>query len=131
MSDKVAIGIDLGTTFSCVAIWKNGKVDIIANELGDRTTPSFVSFTKDERLVGSAAKNSIISNLSNTIYDIKRIIGRNYNDSNIQEELKNYTFNITNSNNKPKVSVEYKNETKEFTPEEISSMILIKMKDIA
>ena len=131
MSDKVAIGIDLGTTFSCVAIWKDGKVEIIANDLGDRTTPSFVSFTKDERLVGMAAKNSIISNLSNTIYDIKRIIGRTYDDTNIQEELKNYTFNIINSNNKPKISVEYKDEIKEFTPEEISSMILIKMKDIA
>ena len=131
MSDKVAIGIDLGTTFSCVAVWKDGKVEIIANELGDRTTPSFVSFLNDERLIGMAAKNSIISNLNNTIYDVKRIIGRNYDDDKIQEELKHYTFNIINSNNKPKILVDFKNEKKEFTPEEISAMILTKMKQVA
>jgi len=129
--NNVAIGIDLGTTYSCVAIYKDGKVDIIANELGDRTTPSYVSFTEEERLIGSGAKNLASSNPINTVYDAKRLIGRDYDDPKVQEDMKHYSFNVVNSNNKPKISVMYKNEKKEFTPEEISAMILTKMKNIA
>jgi heat shock protein 1/8 len=131
MKNKVAIGIDLGTTYSCVAVWKNGNVEIIANDLGDRTTPSYVSFTETERLIGTAAKNIASSNPENTVYDTKRMIGRDYNDEKIQEDIKHYSFNLINHNNKPKISVKYKNEKKEFSPEEISSMVLTKMKQSA
>lgn len=131
MTDKVAIGIDLGTTYSCVSVWKNGKVEIIANDLGDRTTPSYVSFTDTERLIGMAAKNIVASNPTNTIYDAKRMIGRDYNDQKLQEDMKHYSFKIVNHNNKPKISVKYKEENKDFTPEEISAMVLTKMKQTA
>jgi len=114
MSNKVAEGIDLGTTYSCVAIWKNGNVEIIANDLGDRTTPSYVSFTETERLIGIAAKNIASSNPENTVYDAKRMIGRDYNDEKIQEDIKHYSFKVINHNNKPKISVKYKNEKKNF-----------------
>jgi len=130
-SSSVAIGIDLGTTFSCVGIYRGGKVEIIANDQGNRTTPSFVSFTSEERLIGDPAKSSASSNPKNTVYDAKRLVGRNYNDSTMQDEIKHFSYNVINKNNKPTIEVEYKNEKKQFTPEEISSMVLIKMKEIA
>ena len=128
---NVAIGIDLGTTYSCVGIYQNGKVEIISNDQGDRTTPSFVSFTDTERLIGVAAKNALTSNPNNTVYDAKRMIGRNFDDEKLQEDMKHFSFNVINKNNKPKISVSFKNELKEFTPEEISAMVLTKMKQTA
>jgi heat shock protein 1/8 len=128
---SVAIGIDLGTTYSCVGIYQNGKVEIIANEQGNRTTPSYVSFNENERLIGDAAKSVSALNPTNTIYDIKRLLGRDYNDKILQDDMKSLPYKIVNSNGKPKVEVEFKGETKQFTPEEISAMILTKMKDIA
>jgi L1 cell adhesion molecule like protein len=128
---SLSIGIDLGTTFSCVGIYRNGRVEIIANDQGNRTTPSFVSFTQDERLIGDAAKSMATSNPKNTVYDAKRLIGRNYNDKHMQEEMKHYSYNVIDKSNKPIIEVEYKSEIKQFTPEEISSMILHKMKEIA
>lgn len=128
---KIAIGIDLGTVNSCVGIYRDGRVEIIANDQGNRTTPSMVSFTNDERLIGDAAKTIASSNSKNTVYDAKRLIGRNYNDNNIEDEIKHYSYNIKNKGNKPIIEVEYKNENKHFTPEEISSMILYKMKEIS
>lgn len=127
----IAIGIDLGTTYSCVGVYQNGKVEIISNDQGDRTTPSFVSFTDEERLIGIAAKNSLTSNPTNTVYDAKRMIGREFSDSKLQEDMKHFSFNVVNKQNKPKISVSFKNELKEFTPEEISAMILTKMKQTA
>jgi len=127
----LSIGIDLGTTFSCVGIYRNGKVEIIANDQGNRTTPSFVSFNSEERLIGEAAKNSASSNPKNTVYDAKRMIGRSFTDPAVQEEIKHFSYNVINKNNKPVIDVEYKNERKQFTPEEISSMILYKMKEVA
>ncbi len=126
-----AIGIDLGTTYSCVGVYQNGNVEIIANDQGNRTTPSYVSFTEEERLIGDAAKSVSSQNPKNTIYDAKRLIGRDYNDQLLQDEKKNLSYEICNDNNKPKVQVEVKGETKKFTPEEISAMILTKMKNIA
>ena len=126
-----AIGIDLGTTNSCVGIYRDGRVEIIANDQGNRTTPSFVSFTSEERLLGNPAKTVAASNAKNTVYDAKRLIGRNYNESHMKEEMKHFSYDIVNKNNKPIIEVEYKNERKQFTPEEISSMILYKMKEVA
>lgn len=128
---NVSIGIDLGTTYSCVGVYRDGKVEIIANDLGERTTPSYVGFTETERLIGAGAKNAATSNPKNTVYDAKRMIGREFNDSKIQEDIKHYSFDLVDRNNKPKVSVMYKGERKEFTPEEISAMILTKMKTTA
>ena len=127
----IAIGIDLGTTYSCVGVYQNGKVEIIANDQGERTTPSYVSFTGTERLIGLAAKNMASSNPSNTVYDAKRMLGRDFNDTKLQEDMKHFSFNVVNNNNKPKIKVEYKDEEKEFTPEEISAMVLTKMKQTA
>ena len=130
-TENIAIGIDLGTTYSCVGVYINGKVEIIANEQGDRTTPSYVSFTESERLIGLAAKNNATSNPTNTVYDVKRIIGRDFTDPQIKDDMKYLSYNLVDRNNKPMVSVQYKEETKEFTPEEISSMILGRMKETA
>ena len=127
----IAIGIDLGTTYSCVGVYTNGKVEIIANDQGERTTPSYVSFTESERLIGLSAKNNASSNPTNTVYDAKRMIGRDFSDEKIQEDMKHFSFDVINCKNKPKISVRYKNEDKEFTPEEISAMILTKMKETA
>jgi heat shock 70kDa protein 1/2/6/8 len=131
MSGKKAIGIDLGTTYSCVSIYQNGSVDIIANQQGNRTTPSYVGFSGTERLIGDAAKNSAAQNPTNTVYDAKRLIGREFNDPLLQKEMKTLSYDVINDNGKPKIRVEYNNENKDFTPEEISAMILTEMKEIA
>lgn len=131
VNSKVAIGIDLGTTFSCVGIYRNGNVEIIANDQGNRTTPSFVSFTDEERLMGDPAKSMASSNPKNTVYDAKRLIGRNFDESAVQQDMKHYSYSVKGKNNKPIIQVKYKGEDKDFTPEEISSMILVKMKEIA
>ncbi|XP_041112337.1 heat shock 70 kDa protein-like [Polyodon spathula] len=127
----VSIGIDLGTTYSCVGVFQHGKVEIIANDQGNRTTPSYVAFTDTERLIGDAAKNQVAMNPSNTVFDAKRLIGRKYEDSVVQSDMKHWPFMVVNEAGKPKVQVEYKGENETFNPEEISSMVLIKMKEIA
>ena len=128
----VAIGIDLGTTFSCVGVFQNGRAEIIANDQGNRTTPSYVAFTDNERLIGDGAKNQANSNPKNTVHDAKRLLGRNYDDPMVQKDKKLWTFDvIDDKKNKPKVKVEYKGEESEFYPEEISAMVLTKMKEIA
>lgn len=127
----VAVGIDLGTTYSCVGVWQHGKVEIIANDQGNRTTPSYVAFTDTERLIGDAAKNQVAMNPQNTVFDAKRLIGRKFDDPKIQDDLKHWPFKVVNDNSKPKIQVEYKGEIKRFTPEEISSMVLTKMKETA
>lgn len=127
-----AIGIDLGTTYSCVGLWQNGRVEIIANDQGNRTTPSYVAFTDEERLVGDAAKNQASMNASNTVYDAKRLIGRTYQDPVVQSDKALWSFDVQCDNkDKPKVRVEYKGEPKSFYAEEISSMVLEKMKSVA
>jgi len=129
--DGPVIGIDLGTTYSCVGIFKNGRVEIIPNELGNRITPSIVAFTDDERLVGEAAKNQGALNPARTVYSIKRLIGRKFNDKEVQHDKKLLPYNIINKEGKPYVEVEVKGEKKSYSPEEISAMILTKMKSIA
>ena len=131
MSKKQAVGIDLGTTYSCVGVFQHGKVEIIANDQGNCTTPSYVAFTDTERLIGDAAKNQVAINPTNTIFDAKRLIGRKYGDSSVQADMKHWPFKIIDHQTKPKIEVEYKSETKTFTPEEISSMVLVKMKETA
>ena len=126
-----AIGIDLGTTYSCVGVFQHGKVEIIANDQGNRTTPSYVAFTDSERLIGDAAKNQVAMNPNNTVFDAKRLIGRKFEDATVQADMKHWPFKVINEGTKPKIQVEYKNETKSFTPEEISSMVLTKMREIA
>lgn len=126
-----AIGIDLGTTYSCVGVFQHGKVEIIANDQGNRTTPSYVAFTDTERLIGDAAKNQVAMNPTNTVFDAKRLIGRKIDDSVVQSDKKHWPFNLANDGGKPKISVEYKGEQKKFSPEEISSMVLTKMKETA
>lgn len=125
------IGIDLGTTYSCVGIMKNGIVEILPNDQGNRITPSYVAFTDEERLIGDAAKNQAASNVNNTIFDIKRLIGLEYSDKIVKKEIRHLPFKITKKGNMPVVSVQVKGEEKTFTPEEISGMILGKMKSIA
>ncbi|XP_036222832.2 heat shock protein 70 [Bactrocera oleae] len=127
----VAIGIDLGTTYSCVGVFQHGKVEIIANDQGNRTTPSYVAFTDSERLIGDAAKNQVAMNPKNTVFDAKRLIGRKYDDPKIMEDVKHWPFKVVSDGGKPKISVEYKGENKRFAPEEISSMVLTKMKETA
>lgn len=127
----VAIGIDLGTTYSCVGVYANGKVEIIANDQGNRTTPSYVSFTDTERLIGDSAKATASMNSSNTVYDAKRLLGRDFNDTHLQQDMKSLSYKIVCDGKKPKVQVEFKGETKQFTPEEVSAMILTKMKETA
>ncbi len=125
------IGIDLGTTYSCVAHYTNDRVEIIANDQGNRTTPSFVAFTDTERLIGEAAKNQAAMNPQNTVFDAKRLIGRKFSDPEVQGDIKHYPFKVVDHGGKPKIQVEFKGETKVFTPEEVSSMVLTRMKETA
>nr|Q00043.1 RecName: Full=Heat shock 70 kDa protein [Histoplasma capsulatum]AAC05418.1 heat shock protein 70 [Histoplasma capsulatum] len=126
-----AVGIDLGTTYSCVGIFRDDRIEIIANDQGNRTTPSFVAFTDTERLIGDAAKNQVAMNPANTVFDAKRLIGRKFADPEVQADMKHFPFKITDKGGKPVIQVEFKGETKEFTPEEISSMVLTKMRETA
>ena len=129
---KVAIGIDLGTVNSCVCVFRNGNVEIIANDQGNRTTPSMVAFNETERLVGDAARNQATSNSKNTVYDAKRLIGRKFTDQVVKHELTNLAYNVVKGpDDKPLIDVQYKGENKTYSPEEISSMVLSKMKEIA
>jgi molecular chaperone DnaK (HSP70) len=133
-SQKYAIGIDLGTTYSCVGVYRDSRLEIIANDQGNRTTPSWVAFTPEgERLVGDAAKSQASANPTNTIYDAKRLMGRKFNEPVVQQEIKTFPFKVIENSKTGGclIQVEYKGETKSFTPEEISAMILGKMKEIA
>ena len=133
-SQKFAIGIDLGTTYSCVGVYRDGQVEVIANDQGNRTTPSWVAFTAEgERLVGDAAKSQASANPTNTIHDAKRLMGRKFSEPVVQQEIKTFPFKVVEN---PKtggclIQVQYKGETKSFTPEEVSAMILGKMKETA
>ncbi|KAK1963259.1 hsp70-like protein [Colletotrichum sublineola] len=134
MADEVydgAIGIDLGTTYSCVATYEGTNVEIIANEQGSFTTPSFVSFTDKERLIGEAAKNQAAMNPVNTVFDVKRLIGRRFDDPTVKKDIESWPFKVVDEGGNPKVQVEYLGETKTFSPQEVSSMVLLKMKEIA
>ena len=126
-----AIGIDLGTTYSCVGVWQNDRVEIIANDQGNRTTPSYVAFTDSERLIGDAAKNQSAMNPHNTVFDAKRLIGRRFADAEVQSDMKHWPFKVIDRAGKPYIEVEYNGEVKQFSPEEISSMVLTKMKETA
>ena len=127
-----AIGIDLGTTYSCVGVWQHDRVEIISNDQGNRTTPSYVAFTDDERLIGDAAKNQTAMNPKNTVFDAKRLIGRKFSDKKVQDDMKDWSYEvIVGPGDKPMINVESHGEKKTFSPEEISSMVLTKMKDIA
>ena len=120
MAKNSAIGIDLGTTYSCVGVFQNGKVEIIANDQGNRTTPSYVAFTDTERLIGDAAKNQVAMNPVNTVFDAKRLIGRKFDDPSVTSDMKHWPFMVVSEAGKPKIQVEYKGETKTFFPEEVS-----------
>ena len=126
-----AIGIDLGTTYSCVGVWQNGRVEIIANDQGNRTTPSYVAFTEEERLIGDSAKSQASSNPSNTVFDAKRLIGRKFDDQVVQTEKKLWPFKVVDIGGKPKIEVSWKGATHHFLPEEISAAVLQKMKATA
>ncbi|THD23115.1 Glucose-regulated protein 78 [Fasciola hepatica] len=126
------VGIDLGTTYSCVAVFQNGRVEVIPNDQGNRITPSYVAFTESgDRLVGDAAKNQLTTNPENTVFDVKRMIGRTFDDSSVQKDIAHYPFKVVNKNNRPYVSVQVGSETKMFAPEEISALVLGKMKQSA
>ncbi|RHZ64347.1 Hsp70 chaperone [Aspergillus turcosus] len=126
-----AVGIDLGTTYSCVGVFRDDRIEIIANDQGNRTTPSFVAFTDTERLIGDAAKNQVAMNPHNTVFDAKRLIGRRFQDAEVQSDMKHWPFKVVEKGSKPVIEVEFKGETKQFTPEEISSMVLTKMRETA
>ena len=131
-TDSPVIGIDLGTTYSCVGVWRNDNVEIIANDQGNRTMPSYVAFTDTERLAGEGAKNQSVKNPTNTVFDAKRLIGRKFSDPIVQEYIKLWPFKVVaDKDDKPKIEVEFKGEIKQFHPEEISAMILAKMKQTA
>jgi len=127
-----AIGIDLGTTYSCVGVWQNDRVEIIANDQGNRTTPSYVAFTADERLIGDAAKSQAAANPANTIFDAKRLIGRKFTDSSVKADKAHWPFTVKEgTGGKPLIEATVNGETKTFSPEEISAMVLQKMKATA
>merc|ERR1719389_629529 len=126
-----AVGIDLGTTYSCVGIWQQERCEIIANDQGNRTTPSWVAFTDTERLIGDAAKNQAAMNPENTIFDAKRLIGRKMDDPALQSDMKHFPFKVITKDSKPHIQASLKGEIKTFSPEEISSMVLVKMKETA
>jgi L1 cell adhesion molecule like protein len=130
-TDEIAAGFDIGTTTSCAAVWLNDRVEIIPDgQTGSRIIPSYVSFSDEEKLVGDAAKNQSTMNPKNTVYDAKRLIGRKFNDAVVQEDIKLWSFNVTgDSNNKPLINVKYKNEDKQFHPEEISAMVIQRLKE--
>lgn len=131
-TDNIAIGIDLGTTYSCVGVWQGDRVEIIANDQGNRTTPSYVAFNGEERLVGDAAKNQAAMNPVNSVYDAKRLIGRKITDTIVQDDMKLWPFKVVaDKDGKPTVQVEYKGEQTKYHPEEISAMVLQKMKETA
>lgn len=129
--NRTSIGIDLGTTYSCVGVFRHGKVEIIPNEHGNRTTPSYVAFTDTGFLMGDDAKNQVARNPKNTVFAVKRLIGRKFDDPILQADMKHWPFRVVNDHGKPKIEIEYKKEKKVFTPEEISAMILKHMKKIA
>ncbi|XP_046856692.1 heat shock cognate 71 kDa protein-like [Xenia sp. Carnegie-2017] len=131
MARSPAIGIDLGTKYSCVGVFQHGKVEIIANDQGNRTTPSYVAFTEDGRLIGDAAINQVAINPTNTVFNSKRWIGRKFKDAEVQSDMKHWPYTVINDGSRPKVEVEYKGEKKRFFPEEISSMVLTKLKETA
>jgi len=130
--EGASVGIDLGTTYSCVGVWQNDRVEIIANDQGNRTTPSYVAFNDTERLIGDAAKNQVAMNATNTVFDAKRLIGRKFDDQAIQADIKHWPFKVISGvAGKPMIQVKFKGEVKQFASEEISSMVLMKMKEIA
>lgn len=132
MTDNVAIGIDLGTTYSCVAVWKNNGVEIIANDQGNRTTPSYVAFSDTERLIGDAAKNQAAMNPERTIYDAKRLIGRKFSEDTVQQDMKLWPFKVrAGTDQKPLIEVAYDGKNETFHAEQISAMVLQKMKETA
>lgn len=132
MSKDIAIAVDLGTCMSCVAVFQNGRVEIIANDQGNRITPSVVAFNDKERLVGDAAKNQAATNPHNTVYEAKRLIGRKFSDKEVQDDVKLWPFAVKGDrSDKPTIEVDYMGERKTFHPEEISAMVLGKMKEVA
>eukprot|EP00752_Nemacystus_decipiens_P016018 g14320.t2 len=127
-----SVGIDLGTTYSCVGVWQNERVEIIANDQGNRTTPSYVAFSNEERLIGDAAKHQVAMNVTNTVFDAKRLIGRSFSDPTVASDKKHWPFTVVQGpGGKPTITVYFKGQRKQFTPEEISSMVLAKMKETA
>lgn len=132
MPQEYAIGIDLGTCYSCVGVWQNGRVEIVANDQGNRTTPSYVAFNDEERLVGDAAKNQAAMNPKNTVYDAKRLIGRKFDDTVVQNDMKLWPFGVTRGDgNRPVMEADFKGKREKFFPEQISAMVLEKMKQTA
>merc|ERR1712227_816622 len=117
-----SIGIDLGTTYSCVGVWQNDRVEIIANDQGNRTTPSYVAFTDSERLIGDSAKNQAAMNPTQTVFDAKRLIGRRFDDQEVKKDMAHWPFSVVDKDGSPYIEVSYLGEKKQFSPAEISAM---------